>query len=244
MKKLVLLMLSAFLFSCSQKEQSDILILFVEQEEGVEPFQTRMIVNKKFLRIDDGKSSNSFVLYDRIKKVVYSTSPDEERIMAIHEKKLKKGEAFDPPFKLTHSIKKMPKMTDAPTINGDSAKHFQLITNDKICYDVVTIKGLMPNAVKALTEFHKHMASDSIVTFNNMPADMHDACDMTSTTFEPTRQYELGFPLQEWGKRDYSRSLVDFDENYKADPKLFVLPKGYQNYTVMELREGKVQFEK
>ena len=94
MKKLVLLMLSAFLFSCSQKEQSDILILFMEQEEGVEPFQTRMIVNKNFLRIDDGKSSNSFVLYDRVKKIVYSTSPDEQRIMAIHEKKFKKRRGF------------------------------------------------------------------------------------------------------------------------------------------------------
>lgn len=236
-------MLSAFLFSCAQKEKSDTLIMFVEQEEGIEPFQTRMIVNKNFLRIDDGESSNSFVLYDRLNKVVYSTSPDEKRIMAIHEKKLKKGEVFEPPFKLTHSIKNMPKMKDAPTIDGESAKHYQLITNDKICYDVVTIKGLMPAAVKALTEFHKHMASDSIVTFNNMPADMHDACDMTSTTFEPTRQYELGFPIQEWGKRDYSRSLIDFDENYKADPKLFVLPKGYHNYTVMELRQGKVKFE-
>lgn len=248
MKKFVLFIVSTFaalitLSSCAQKEQSDILVLFTEQEEGVEPFQTRMIINKNFLRIDDGNSSNSFVLFDRVKKVVYSTNPDEKRTMAVHEKRLKKGEVFEPPFKLSHSTKEMPKMDGAPTIKGEEAKHYQLITNDKICYDVVTIKGLMPNAVKALIEFHKHMATDSIVTFNNMPADMHDACDMTATTFEPTRQYELGFPIQEWGKREYSRSLVDYDENYKADPKLFVLPVGYKSYTVQELREGKVAFE-
>lgn len=240
---LSLLAILSTLTACSQKEQGDILILFMEQENGVEPFQTRMIVNKNFLRIDDGEGSNSFVLYDRIKKVVYSTSPDEQRIMAVHEKKLKKGEVFEPPFKLTHSVKKMPKMKDAPTIDGVTAKHYQLITNGKTCYDVVTIKGLMPRAIKALTEFHKHMATDSVVTFNNMPADLHEACDMTATTFEPTRQYEHGFPIQEWGKRDYSRSLIDYDENYKADPKLFILPKGYQNYTVTELREGRVKFE-
>lgn len=248
MKKLVLLVLSMVvvlnvLSSCAKKEQGDTLIIFTEKENGVEPFQTRMIVNKNFLRIDDGNDSNSFVLFDRIKKVVYSTNPDEQRIMAIHEKKLKKGEVFEPPFKLTHSIKEMSQMKDAPTINGKTAKHYQLITNDKICYDVVSIKGLMPNAVKALTEFYSLMATDSIITFNNMPADMHEACDMTATTFEPTRQYKLGFPIQEWGKREYSRSLVDFDINYKADPKLFALPEGYHNYTVQELREGKVQFE-
>lgn len=230
------------LTSCAKKEVGDTMVLFMEQETGVEPFQTRMIITKSFLRIDDGKDSNSFVLFDRNKKVVYSTIPEEERVMAVHEKKLKKGETFEPPFPLAHSVKEMPEMKDAPEINGEKAKHHQLITNDKACYDVVSIKGLMPHVVTALKEFYTHMATDSMVTFNNMPADLHDACDMTLTTFKPVRQFEFGFPIQEWGKRDYSRSLVDFDPEYKADPKLFMLPKNYHHYTVQELREGKVQF--
>lgn len=230
------------LSSCAKKEPNDTLVMFMEQERGVEAFQTRMIVTKKFLRIDDGDSSNSFVLYDRIKKIVYSTNPDEKRTMAIHEKKLKEGQVFEPPFKLTHAVKEMPVMKDAPSIDGKKAKRYKLMTNDKGCYDVIAIKGLMPHVVKALTEFHKHMATDSVVTFNNMPADMHDACDMTMTTFKPTRHFEFGFPIQEWGKREYMRSLVNYDVNYKADPKLFVLPEGYNNYTVTELREGKVKF--
>ena len=102
----------------------------------------------------------------------------------------------------------------------------------------------MPNVVKALTNFHNHMATDSMITFNNMPADLHEACDMTSTTFKPARQFEFGFPIREWGKREYVRSLVDYDINYKADPNLFVFPEGYQHYTVQELREGKVSLKK
>jgi len=236
-------MISSVLFSCAQKEQSDTLVLFMEQESGIEPYQTRMIVNQKFVRVDDGEGSRNFVLFDRIKKVVYSVNPDEKRIMAIHEKKLEKGQVFEPPFKLTHSVKELAKMKDAPTINGEVARRYQLSTNNEICYDVVAIKGLMPNVVTALTEFHQHMATDSRVTFNNMPADMQDACDMTLTTFKPTRQLAFGFPIQEWGKQGYMRSLVDYDVNYKADPKLFVLPEGYQNYTVQDLREGKVKFK-
>jgi len=232
-----------FLTSCAGKNPGDTLVLFMEQENGVEPYQTRMIITKKFVRIDDGEGAKSFILYDRNKNIVYSIDPDEKTVMAIHEKKLKKGQVFEPPFKLTHSVKEMPKMKDAPNLNGESAKHYQLITNDKACYDVIAVKGLMPHAVKALTAFHKHMSTDSMVTFNNMPADMHDACDMTSTTFKPARQFEFGFPIQEWGKREYMRSLIDYDINYKADPKLFVLPQGYQHYTVQDLREGKVKFE-
>lgn len=243
MKKLVLLMALSVLFSCSKKEQGDTLVIFTEQEKEVEPYQTRMIINKSFVRIDDGEGAKSYVLYNRIKKIVYSINPDEKTVMAVHEKKLKNGKIFEPPFKLTHSIKEMPDMKDAPTIGGESAKHYQLITNDKTCYDVVSIKGLMPDVVTALTEFHKHMATDSIHTFNNMPADLHNACDMTLTTFKPASQFEFGFPIQEWGKNEYMRSLIDYNINYKADPKLFVLPQKYQNYTVQALREGKVKLE-
>lgn len=247
MKKLVfILMLSvamlSSLTSCVNKEYGDTLVLFSEQENGVEPYQTRMVVTKNFVRVDDGEGAKSFVLYDRTKKVVYSINPDEQSVMAVNEKKLKKGEVFEPPFKLTHSVKKMPAMKDVPTIDGESAKHYQLITNDKTCYDVVSIKNLMPHVAKALTEFHSHMATDSRVTFNNMPADMHDACDMTSTTFKPARQFEFGFPIQEWDSKGYSRALVDFNIEYKADPKLFVFPEGYKHYTVQDLREGKVNF--
>lgn len=241
MKNLMLLLMSSILFSCANNEQ-DTLVLFVEQESGVEPYQTRMIITKKFVRIDDGEGSNNFVLYNRDKRIVYSINPDEKSIMAIHEKKLKKGRIVEPPFKLTHSVKEMPVMKDAPAVNGKMAKHYQLITNDKVCYDVVAVKGLMSDAVKALTDFHKHMASDSMITFNNMPADMHNACDMTSTTFNPARQFEFGFPIKEWGKREYMRSLVDYNVNYKADPKLFIFPEGYKHYTVQDLREGKVSF--
>ncbi len=247
MKNLVLLLMSSVvvlssLSSCVNKEPNDTLVLFMEQESGVEPYQTRMIVTKEFLRVDDGEGAKSFILFDRNKKIVYSINPDEKSVMAVHEKKLKKGEVFEPPFKLTHSVKEMPEMKDAPTINGEGAKHYQLITNDKVCYSVVAIKKLMPDVVKALTEFQNHMAADSVVTFNNIPEELLEACEITSTTFKPTRQYEFGFPIQEWGSNEYSRSLVDYNDNYKVDPDLFVFPEGYKHYTVRELREGKVKF--
>ena len=100
----------------------------------------------------------------------------------------------------------------------------------------------MPNVVKALKEFHTHIATDSMVTFMNIPSELHEACEITSTTFQPARQFAFGFPIQEWGNNDYTRSLVDYNDDYKADPKLFVFPEGYKHYSVQELREGKVKF--
>lgn len=242
MKNILLVMMMAVLSACAQKEYGDTLLLFVEQEDGVEPYQTRMIITENFVRIDDGEGDKDFVLFDRKNKIVQSVNASEETIMAVHEKKLKKGQKFEPPFELAHKVKEMPLKKDAPTIDGEKARHYQLITNNETCYNVIAVKGLMPHVVKALTDFHKHMATDSYVTFNNLPADMHDACDMTATTFKPARQYEFGFPVQEWGKRNYSRSLIDYDVNYQVDPAMFILPKGYKHYTVTQLREGKVKF--
>lgn len=243
MKNITALIFLALLTSCSTPPQGDTLILFMEKEKGVEPYQTRMIITKKFVRVDDGEGAKSFVLYDRNKKVVYSINPEEKTIMAVHEKKQEKNAKVEPPFKLEHSFKEMPAMKDAPSIDGMQAKHYQLLTNNEVCYDVVAIKGLMPDAVTALTEFHKHMAADSLQTFNNIPADLHNACDMSMTTFAPARQFQFGFPIQEWGNREYVRFLIDYKTNYEAAPTLFDFPQDYKHYSVQELREGKVKFE-
>jgi len=244
MKNIIALMILAILTSCSTPPQGDTLVLFMEQEKGVDPYQTRMIITKNFVRVDDGEGAKSFVLFDRNKKVVYSINPEEKTIMAVHEKKTENGMKIEPPFKLEQSFKEMPVMKDAPAIDGMHAKHYQLLTNNQVCYDVVAIKGLMPGVVTALTEFHKHLALDSLQTFNNITADLHNACDMSMTTFAPARQFQFGFPIQEWGNHEYARSLIDYKTNYKAAPTLFDFPQGYKHYSVQELREGKVKFEK
>ena len=102
----------------------------------------------------------------------------------------------------------------------------------------------MPLAVKALKEFSDLMASDSKMTLSNIPADMINACDLAQDTFAASRQLMFGFPLQTMGRREYARTLIDFDLVYKLEDKVFELPEKYKRYSVQELREGKVKFEK
>ena len=118
MKKILLLIAFYSLFACSAKEQGNTMVMFVEQEQGVEPYQTRMIVTKDFLRIDDGQDSDSFVLFDRVKKIVYSTNPDDHAIMAVHEKKMPGNKKLEPPIKLVQTVKEVKDMKDAPEIDG------------------------------------------------------------------------------------------------------------------------------
>ena len=236
--KYLILMFGVVLAGCSKPQTGDVLLHFMEQEKDVEPYPTRMIITKQYLRIDDGENASEFILFDRVNRVVYSVNDERRSVMSIHPKQVD----LKPPMELKHSVKEMPVMKDAPKIDGETARHFQLYTNDKLCYDVIAVKNLLPDVVNAFSEFHSLMATDSALTFNNIPADMHDACDMSMSTFTPTRFLDFGFPIQEWGGREYMRVLIDYDQNYQADAKLFSLPAEYKRYTVQELREGKVSF--
>lgn len=238
-KLLVVVFISLSVLSCSKKSENYAYkITFMEQEQFVEPYPTRVIITPEFIRFDDGDKSEDFILFDRIKSIVYSVVTEEESVMSVHPK----NNEIKSPIELKLSEKDLGEMKDAPAIGGQKPHHYQLLVNDKVCNDVIAIKGLLPQAVAALDEFSILMASDSKSTLSSMPADMFNACDLAKDTFAPTRMLKFGFPVQTMGRRDYARTLVDFDDKYKVDVKLFELPKEYKHYSVQDLREGKVKF--
>lgn len=238
MKKFFLFFAVLFLIACQSQTQGN-LIVFSENEEGVDPYQTRIISTRDYLRIDDGEGSQDYIIYDRNKQAIYSISFEMHSVMVVQ----KKSVDLKPPIKLTHKENDLGDMKGAPKINGRQPRHYQYVTNGQVCVDVVSVKGLMPDTLKGMREYQAVLASDSAVTFGALPADLHDPCDISMSTFAPTRHLQNGFPVQEW-KPGYSRILVDYKQGYKADPKLFELPKGYHVYKVQDLRSGKVDFIK
>lgn len=229
----------SLLVACNSKP-GDIRIYFVEQEPGVEPYQTRLIVTNDYMRFDDGEGSIDFVLFDRNKSIIYSTNSVEQTVMSVTTK-----ETTDvkPPFELKQEVKNLGVMEEAPKIQDKSPLHYQFMTNGTLCYEVVVIKDLMPDVVKAMQDFQAVLARDSKLTFHMIPADMHNACDMSMSTFAAGQHLQYGFPVQEWTPAGTGRTLIDFDVNYKADKKLFDLPENYQLYSLQDYREGKVKFE-
>ncbi len=234
MKKIIITLFALLVAACQQTPQ-DQLIVYVENEEGVEAYKTRIIVSSKYIRFDEGDDSNTFLLFDRANKVAYSVNHEMKSTMVVHGKETDVA----PPIALNHSVKIIDDVKDAPKIAGVALVHRRHSTNGQECFDVISAEGLMPAAVEAMIEFHQVLATDSASTFNIMPADMHDPCAISMSTFAPTRHLEHGFPVQEW-KPGYARSLVDYNDRYKADASLFVLPKEYFSYTVQEFREGRV----
>ncbi|MFP3873317.1 MAG: hypothetical protein ACLFQT_05275 [Thiohalophilus sp.] len=220
----------------SSQEPTSAKIDFVEYEKHVEPYPTRLIVTDKFMRFDDGEDSTSYILFNRDSNTIYSVSDDDRTVMSMKSQDVE----LEPPMELELEERNLGTLEDAPSIQGKEPLHYEFSANGDVCYNVVAVKGLMPDVVDAMQAFTAILADDSKVTFNNTPADLHDACDMSMSTFAAGRHLKHGFPIQEWSVDGDGRTLVDYTEDYEADPALFELPEDYRRFSVQDMREGKV----
>lgn len=218
----------------AQAAPAGVLIEFVEREANVEPYRTRVIVTREFMRFDDGEGSEDFVLFDRGKRLIYSVNAEEQSVMIVEPQ----NRPVEPPIPLRVEARNLGPMKDAPAINGVIPVHHQVVVNGEVCYDTVSVAGLMEDVVAALREFRLVLASDAMLTVNTIPADVRDPCSLAMTTFAPNRELAFGFPIQEWGRNGYARSLLDYREDYRPDPALFVIPADYRQFTVQEFRTG------
>ena len=236
--KFVPVLVMAVMFSACHKTPENQLLIFQESEQGIQPYQTRIIVTPTQVRFDDGEGSKSYTLFDRKNRIARTIDTEQHTILEMHPKSVK----IEPPFALNYSVKDLGELKDAPKITGKVPRHYQDYTNDQLCFDVITVDGLMPQVVQALQEFKELLASDSAVTFNNMPADLQDPCSIAMNTFATTRYLQHGFPIQQWWP-GHSQMLVDYKEHYQPDPKLFEIPADYFSYTVQQIRDGVVDLD-
>jgi hypothetical protein len=236
MKKTVVI--TAFMLTACQQAAETHMMVFMEQEEGIEPYQTRVLVNTQFLRFDDGDGAHNYMLMDRQTKKIYNVNNQDKTVMVLE----RKNHAVKPPFELKNEVKKIDDMQGAPAIHGKQPAHYQLSTNNQVCLDVVSVDGLLPEAVSALREYHAILASDSATTLVNIPADMQEPCMLSMSTFSSDAYLQHGFPVHEW-KPGYQRHLVDYKKTFDAPPEIFMLPQEYFQFTVQQMREGKVDFQ-
>jgi len=200
------------------------LILFQDEEKDIQPYLTRVIVTDDFMRIDDGHDGSDFVLFDRNKQVVFNVVHGDQSILVVRAKPV----TVKSPLKLTLDAHRMD-YPDAPSIGGKSPVQYDLFVNGKVCTHVVAVPGLLEPAVAAMREFRRTLSGQHAENLPKTPVDMLDPCFLADDVFHPGRVLQYGFPLRQWAANGKKRSLMDFKTDFKADPKLFVLPEGYKH---------------
>jgi len=220
-------------------ERKATVLIFAEYEKDVDPYQTRVIVTPGYMRFDDGEGSPDFILFDRRANIIFNINSSDRTVMSVAPLQVK----VVPPFELKQGVQKLSSISDAPTIAGIQPQHYVFTTNQQHCYDVVSVNGLLNDALVATRAFNAIIASHNAATLQNLPADQQDPCELSRSIFSYNRHLQFGFPVQEWDNRGKGRALMDFRENVLLDKKLFLLPKGYRQFSIRDFREGKVRLD-
>jgi len=214
-----------------EKKPTTAMLLYNVAEPGVDPYQSRVIVTDEFIRLDENSDGNDFVLVDRKKEIVYSVSNDNDSILIVNR------QPVDTPAGMEFNLSVDKKQDDsAPQIDGKNVVHYVFKVNGEACNDAMIAEGLLMNVTKALSEYRHILAGQHATTLKTVPADMRNACDMASHIFYPVRHLEYGLPVQESDYSGYKRSLADFDDDWTANPKLFVLPAEFGRFSIDDMK--------
>lgn len=221
------------LVACAAPSGEGYLLMFNEKDAVTDFSPTRMIVTAAYLRIDEGPASDGFVLFDRRARTIYSVSDEDKTILVIEEQ----AGDFAPPKGLEHRVEEVP-LEGAPAVGGRKVRHYNLYTNERRCYELFAVEGLLEEPRRALEEYRRVLAQEHAQVASLTPADMQDQCDLANNVLLPARHLAHGFPIRMQDVFGRVRNLQDYDVHYRPDPALFVLPAGYRRYTPAEMRGG------
>ena len=216
--------------SAETGEQAGVIATILEFEEveaDAEPFMTRMTVSDRFIRIDESAQADGFVLYDRIKKRIFSVVHGNQSILVVDP--VRPLEA--PPTDL--EIKSVLVNDDqVPSIGGIKPDYYQIFANDQLCYHLVAVDGFLPDVSTALQSYQMVLAAQQQASLINTPEELQTPCFLANFIYAPAEYGSKGFPVQQWDVSGYHRSLAGIEENVSVDGSIFDLPADYAYFSI------------
>jgi hypothetical protein len=207
------------------------MLMYQAREPGIGSYPSRILVTERYVRMDDGVDDGDYLIFDRKSRLISSVTHDDKTVFEIPAREVTQ----EPPMALERRSEKLKTKDGAPAVAGKQTQHHQLFVNDKLCYNVVVVPGLMADAVTALRDFRQVLAGEHAKALPRVPADMQEACDLALNTFHADWQLQFGLPIQEWDESGNGQVLMDFKEGFAVDEALFSLPQGYQHYSTDNL---------
>jgi hypothetical protein len=206
------------------------MLLYQAQEPGTGTYPSRILVTERYVRMDDGADEGDYLLFDRQSRLISSVTHDDRTVFEIPPREVTQ----EPPSKLERRSEQV-QTKGAPVVEGKSPQQHHLYVNDKLCYSVVVVPGLMTDAVVALGDFRQVLAGEHAKVLPRLPADMQKPCDLALNTFHADWQLQFGLPIQEWDEAGNGQLLMDYKEGFAVDEALFTLPQGYRHYSTDSL---------
>jgi hypothetical protein len=204
-------------------------ILFAEQEAGIDPYPVRLLTSPDYVRIDDGYDESDYVLFDRRTHTVFSVSHDEHSILEI------RNHPVSGPLPPDLSLTEIPIVDkEAPTIAGKQPQQFEYLANGNTCYQSISVSGLLDEAVAGMAEYAVALGERQLNNMQSVPETMRTPCFLSRYVYAPGRHYTHGLPVQVWDDSGYNRSLTDFRTGETVRAALFSIPDNYERMLLGE----------
>jgi len=202
-------------------------LLYEEQETGTDSYPVRILVNRDFVRLDDGFDASDYVLFNRRSRTVYSVTHEERRILAIDHHPV----AASLPAEIDFTVRRDAD-ADAPAIGGRQPVHTQFKANDSVCLEAVVVPGLLREVTAALAEYAETLGDRQLNAMQTVPENMRTACFLLRYVYRPGAHFREGLPVREWDGGGYRRSLRDFREHDTVSASVFTLPPDYEEVRI------------
>jgi hypothetical protein len=217
------------LAACQTQPPSAMLLRFSEQDAGGQPYETRMLLDRAFLRIDEGQGADGFLLLDRATRTLYSVSHGDRTVLVIRPLPV----ASAAPAEFENRVVR--EEAGLPAVAGKTVSHYRLFTNDRLCAEVFSADGLLPDAVAALREYHQVLAGEQAQAESRRPAEQQSVCDLADFVFTPARYLDHGFPVRFVTHSGHLRQLIDYTVQYPSGADWRILPPDYRRYSIADM---------
>jgi hypothetical protein len=202
------------------------ILSYDEREAGTDIYPVRVLVSPAYVRLDDGYAASDFVLLDRLSKTVFSVNHEERSILVIENQPVNAA----PPPELVLTETRTPDK-EAPLIDGRQPVHVNYLANGEVCYQAVTVSGVMDTAVAAMAEYTTVLAERQLNNMGSVPESMQTPCFLSRYVYAPARHYRDGLPVQEWDDAGFFTTLTDYSEDKTVPAAVFVLPDEYERFS-------------
>jgi len=213
-------------------QQNAALLVYRVWEPGLDPYISRILVTPEFVRIDEGEGTLDYTLYDREQDIMYNVSSEDRAALVMNPP------AAEPTQPASLQLdQRLSRDAGAPSIAGHAPQNVTLLANGQVCRELVTVPGLMTEAMAGMRDFQALLARIQLAMLNTIPADMQTPCDLADNVYAPLRQLDHGLPILE-RTDSRSRSLVDFVPAHAVDEAVFTIPTDYGRTPMPGLNSG------
>lgn len=210
----------------TQKRLIGAIIKYQIIEADIDPYISRMIITDSQMRMDDDDDNGNFLLFSRQTGVIESVNHSEQSIFVINPREV----SVESPVELKRKTEGIP-LSGAPAIDGKNPQQFQLSVNGELCQSVISVAGLLDDALDAWRKFRHVLAGEHAALLSYIPADQQWGCDLALNTFAPAWFLDFGLPVQSQEVGGKNMNLVDYAIDEPVDSRLFRLPEGYHRYS-------------